>query len=104
MDNKIQVKLIQKAARLARVKFKELWDGDEHPSFAQSKALEYAAQWLEDNGVPNHGVEGFAFPQSCTHGVEYINFGDPYDYTVLAVVRGGGFKHSIETGCWASYA
>ena len=75
-------KTLQKARRLARIKYNELIEGEYayyHPSHAADIALQYAA---DKAGLPHFGVEGMCELNGDPCDLQHINMGDTYDLTV----------------------
>ena len=81
--------------RLARKRFNEIYDGNEHASFAACEALKWAASKA---GFVHCGVEGIC-DEVGTNGVSYLNTGDTYNTTVLATT--GRYSVRFWIGCYA---
>jgi hypothetical protein len=70
-----------------------------HPSFLAAELLEEAD---EKFGLRSFGVEGWA--KSPSTGYQYLNYGDPYDPTI--VIRSTPTRATVYVamGGWASFA
>lgn len=88
----------QQAAKWIRRELTKRDDGS-HPSHLAAKVLEEANQKF---GLGSYGVEGWA--KSPHLGYQYLNYGDPYDATI--VVRSNPTRATVivALGGWASYA
>lgn len=89
---------LQQAAKWIRREITKRDDGS-HPSHLASKVLEEADDKF---GLGSYGVEGWA--KSPRLGYQYLNYGDPYDPTI--VVRSNPTQATVfvALGGWASYA
>lgn len=89
---------LQQAAKWIRRELTKRADGS-HPSHLARKVLEEADKKFALN---SYGVEGWA--NSPSVGFEYLNYGDPYDSTI--VVRSNPTRATVHValGGWASYA
>ena len=88
----------QEAAKWIRRELNKRADGS-HPSHLAAKVLEEADEKFK---LGSFGVEGWA--KSSSLGYQYLNYGDPYDATI--VVRSGPHQAAVfvALGGWASYA
>jgi hypothetical protein len=89
---------LQLAAKWIRREIKKRDDGS-HPSHLAAKVLEEAD---EKFNLGSYGVEGWA--KSPSRGYQYLNYGDPYDATI--VVRSNPTQATVfvALGGWATYA
>ncbi|HSX23309.1 MAG TPA: hypothetical protein VLE97_11100 [Gaiellaceae bacterium] len=89
---------LQQAAKWVRRELTKRDDGS-HPSHLASKVLEEAD---EKFALGSYGVEGWS--KSPRFGYQYLNYGDPYDPTI--VVRSNPTRATVivALGGWASYA
>jgi len=89
---------LQQAAKWIRRELSKRSDGS-HPSHLAAKVLEEADAKFK---LGSFGVEGWA--KSPSRGYQYLNYGDPYDSTI--VVRANPTKATVfvALGGWASYA
>jgi hypothetical protein len=89
---------LQQAAKWIRRELSKRGDSS-HPSHLASKVLEEADKKFN---LGSYGVEGWA--KSPSLGYPYLNYGDPYDATI--VVRSNPTKATVfvALGGWASYA
>jgi hypothetical protein len=88
----------QQAAKWIRRELNKRDDGG-HPSHLAAKVLEEADEKFK---LGSFGVEGWA--KSPSTGYQYLNYGDPYDSTI--VVRSNPTRATVivALGGWASYA
>lgn|SRR5512135_1373533 len=89
---------LQQAAKWIRRELTKRDDGS-HPSHLASKVLEEADKKFN---LGSYGVEGWS--KSPRFGYQYLNYGDPYDATI--VVRSNPTRATVivALGGWASYA
>lgn len=89
---------LQLAAKWIRREIKKRDDGS-HPSHLAAKVLEEADEKFK---LGSYGVEGWA--KSPSRGYQYLNYGDPYDSTI--VVRSNPTRAAVfvALGGWAAYA
>lgn len=91
---------LQKAAKWIRKAMSNRPDKHHHPSHYAARVLQEADKNFDLNSF---GVEGWTDSVGRS-GVQYLNFGDPYESTI--VVRSSPHSHSVHVamGGWASYA
>lgn len=91
---------LQKAARWIRARMRDRPNKNHHPSHDAARILNEADGKFS---LGSFGVEGWSDTVG-RRGVQYLNFGDPYEPTI--VVRTSPHHHSIHVamGGWASYA
>ncbi len=89
---------LQQAAKWIRRELSKRSDSS-HPSHLAGKVLEEADEKFK---LGSFGVEGWA--KSPSLGYQYLNYGDPYDATI--VVRSNPTRATVHValGGWASYA
>jgi hypothetical protein len=89
---------LQQAAKWIRRELNKRADRS-HPSHLASKVLEEADEKFQ---LGSHGVEGWS--KSSSLGYQYLNYGDPYDATI--VVRSNPTRATVivALGGWATYA
>lgn len=74
-------------------------DDDAHPSHLAAVVL---AEADEKFHLGSYGVEGWATTPS--RGVQYLNYGDPYDSTIVVVSNAHNCRVHVAMGGWANYA
>jgi hypothetical protein len=89
---------LQQAAKWIRRELTKRAEGS-HPSHLAAKVLAEADEKFK---LGSFGVEGWA--KSSSRGYQYLNYGDPYDRTI--VVRSNPTQATVfvALGGWASYA
>ena len=89
---------LQQAAKWVRRELTKRADSS-HPSHLAAKVLEEADEKFQ---LGSFGVEGWA--KSPSRGYQYLNYGDPYDATI--VVRSNPTQSTVHValGGWAPYA
>ena len=92
----------QKRARdwCAKEYAKRAKDDARHPSFLASELLEQAEAKF---GLASFGVEGWSTGYG-SGGVSYLNYGDPYDATIVARTTMAHARFYHAKGGWAAYS
>lgn len=85
---------LEKAREWATRRFSAIHDGRTHPSFDAETVLKEAADRF---GIEHYGVEGFS-DEVGRHGVAYLNMGDTYEVTLLAVTSPRSVRFRV--GSW----
>lgn len=70
-----------------------------HPSFLAGEILAEAEGKF---AIPSYGVEGYAF--TSVRGMQYLNFGDPYDATIVVTSNPTMARFWLASGGWAGFA
>jgi hypothetical protein len=91
---------LRQAERWAKDEMARRWSGREHPSFTAAKVLE------EANGrfhLDAYGVDGWS-SEDGRRGVDYLNYGDPYEATLLIRSWPSSYRVEVAPGGWGPYA
>jgi hypothetical protein len=91
---------LRQAARWVRAEMERRWDGSEHPSFVAAEVLEEADKRFS---LGSYGVEGWS-SEDGRRGVDYLNYGDPYEATLLIRSKPYSYRVVVAPGGWGPYA
>lgn len=72
----------------------------DHPSFAAQRILVEADKKF---ALGSYGVEGWS-DVTGRSGVQYLNYGGPYEPTIVVRTSPNRFSVHVAMGGWASYA
>ncbi len=92
------INTLRLAAKWIRQELKARANGS-HPSHLAAVVLAEADTKFE---LGSYGVEGHA--SSPSRGFQYLNYGDPYDATIVVASTRHNTRVSVALGGWASYA
>lgn len=96
--NRPSMEQLEKARAWMRREFNKRYDGYSHPSHTAAKVMEDADRHF---GLNSFGVEGWS--TSMRNGIQYLNFGDTYDPTIVARSSSSGVTFILARGGWGSY-
>lgn len=94
----MELDTLRQAQRWMRRQLTRRADGT-HPSHLAAIVLAEADQRF---ALQSCGVEGHAFTPS--RGFQYLNYGDPYDPTIVIVTTRTAARVYLARGGWAPYA
>lgn len=89
---------LEKALRWCRREYSKRRDTASHASHLASAILEEVESRFD---LKTYGVEGFC-DEVGDKGVTYLNTGDSYGQTLLAITS--RYSCTFKIGCWADYA
>lgn len=95
-----RIQRLQKAAKWVRTQMTKRRDPYSHPSHLAAKLLEEADEKFD---LQSFGVEGWSNDVG-SRSVQYLNFGDTYLPTIVAVSSRSGARIHYAAGGWGPYA
>lgn len=96
-----EVAKLEQARRWLRQEFNSRYDGYSHPSHLVDKLMKEAETRF---GLASNGVGGWARDVGGRRGVQYLNYGDPYTPTIVALSTPTSVRFVLASGGWAPHS